>query len=443
MSCRRPSTLGLLLLALGCASSKPVQPPVAAAPAPPPDAWRTTQPPPLAAVPPFRAPVPVQRSLPNRLTVLLRENHAVPVVVVELAIRTGVDGDPPDRAGLADFVAGALDEGTRTRTSQQLAEQLEDSGRDPRGQPGPGWRPAPPQLPVGHPGAGAGPARRRGPEPGLPPRGRRTGARHHPHRPRAAAGQPGSAGQRRGGATALRPEASLGPARGGHGRVGEGHPAAGFAPLPRHLLPAQQRAALGLGGLRAGEDPRTARRALRRLATEVGSAVPAAPLPQRGSADGRHRGHAGQHPEPGGAGHAHHLGDPGRRAGAEHGQRRPGRALHQPAQPAAARGARLDLWNVQLGGVQQADRRVPGPWLGRRPAHRGLAEGHRGRAEALRHRRHHRRRAPARKGRHPPVAAAGAGDQRRGCQHLRHPVHPRTAAGLVRHPAGSAGRARP
>jgi zinc protease len=70
--------------------------------------------------------VPVQRSLPNRLTVLLRENHAVPVVVVELAIKTGVDGDPPDRAGLADFVAAAIDEGTRTRTSQQLAEQLED-----------------------------------------------------------------------------------------------------------------------------------------------------------------------------------------------------------------------------------------------------------------------------------------------------------------------------
>ena len=126
MSRPRLSTLGLLLLALGCASSKPAQPAVAAAPAPPLDAWRNTQPGPLAAVPPFRAPVPVQRSLPNRLTVLLRENHAVPVVVVQLAIRTGVDGDPPDRAGLADFVAGALDEGTRSRTSQQLAEQLED-----------------------------------------------------------------------------------------------------------------------------------------------------------------------------------------------------------------------------------------------------------------------------------------------------------------------------
>ena len=126
MSTRRLSTLGLLLLALGCASSKPVQPPVAAVPPPAPDAWRATQPGPLAAVPPFRAPVPVQRSLPNRLGVLLRENHAVPVVVVELAIKTGVDGDPPDRAGLADFVAAALDEGTRSRTSQQLAEQLED-----------------------------------------------------------------------------------------------------------------------------------------------------------------------------------------------------------------------------------------------------------------------------------------------------------------------------
>jgi len=127
MSRRLPSTLGLLLLALGCASSKPAQPPPAVAPPPPsPDAWRFTQPAPLAAVPAFRAPVPAQRSLPNRLPVLLRENHAVPVVVVELAIKTGVDGDPPDRPGLADFVAGVLDEGTKSRTTQQLAEQLED-----------------------------------------------------------------------------------------------------------------------------------------------------------------------------------------------------------------------------------------------------------------------------------------------------------------------------
>ncbi len=126
MNRRRLSALVPLLLALACASGKPAQPPVPAVPSPPPDAWRATQPAPLAAVPPFRAPVPVQRSLPNRLGVLLRENHAIPVVVVELAIRTGVDGDPPDKPGLADFVAAALDEGTKSRTNQQLAEQLED-----------------------------------------------------------------------------------------------------------------------------------------------------------------------------------------------------------------------------------------------------------------------------------------------------------------------------
>jgi len=125
---RRIPGLTVLLLALGCAASRPAPtpPPLAAVPSAPVDAWRSTQPAPLAAVPPFRAPVPVQRGLPNRLPVLLRENHAVPVVVVELAIRTGVDGDPPDLPGLADFMAAALDEGTRTRSNQQLAEQLED-----------------------------------------------------------------------------------------------------------------------------------------------------------------------------------------------------------------------------------------------------------------------------------------------------------------------------
>ncbi|HZX42632.1 MAG TPA: pitrilysin family protein [Myxococcaceae bacterium] len=127
MSRRHLRPLVVALLALGCASSRPAPAPVSTAPAtPPPDAWRYTQPAALAAVPPFRAPVPVQRSLPNRLPVLLRENHAVPVVVVELAIRTGVDGDPPDKPGLADFVAGVLDEGTKSRTNQQLAEQLEN-----------------------------------------------------------------------------------------------------------------------------------------------------------------------------------------------------------------------------------------------------------------------------------------------------------------------------
>jgi zinc protease len=122
---RRALLASLLLLA--CAGPQPApKPPAAAAPPPPADAWRDSQPAALPSAPAFSAPVAVAHTLPNRLGVLLRENHAVPVVVVELAIKTGVDGDPPARAGLADFLGGVLDEGTKTRTADQLAAQLED-----------------------------------------------------------------------------------------------------------------------------------------------------------------------------------------------------------------------------------------------------------------------------------------------------------------------------
>ena len=122
---RRAALASLLLLA--CAGPQPAPaPPVAAAAPPPADAWRDAEPAPLPSAPPFSAPVAVVHTLPNRLGVLLRENHAVPVVVVELAIKTGVDGDPPGKAGLADFLGGVLDEGTKSRTSDQVAAQLED-----------------------------------------------------------------------------------------------------------------------------------------------------------------------------------------------------------------------------------------------------------------------------------------------------------------------------
>ena len=93
-----------LLLVLGCAGGHSAQPPAppVATPVAAADAWRGTQPEPLPGIPRFAAPVPAQRMLPNRLSVLLRENHAVPVVVVELFIKTGVDGDPPGKPGLAD-----------------------------------------------------------------------------------------------------------------------------------------------------------------------------------------------------------------------------------------------------------------------------------------------------------------------------------------------------
>jgi zinc protease len=64
--------------------------------------------------------------LPNGLRVLLIEDHRAPQVAMQMLIR-GAGGyyDPADHLGLAQFTAANLREGTTTRTSPQIAEQLE------------------------------------------------------------------------------------------------------------------------------------------------------------------------------------------------------------------------------------------------------------------------------------------------------------------------------
>ncbi|MCA1826785.1 MAG: M16 family metallopeptidase [Myxococcales bacterium] len=103
--------------------------PPPAAPEPPlmPDqAFRAEQPKPLPVQPHFAAPVPVQKKLKNGARVLIVENHQVPLVAVDVRFLHGVDADPKDRPGLAEFVADTVDEGTRTRPAQKLAEAIED-----------------------------------------------------------------------------------------------------------------------------------------------------------------------------------------------------------------------------------------------------------------------------------------------------------------------------
>ncbi|MBS2031204.1 MAG: insulinase family protein [Deltaproteobacteria bacterium] len=135
----RKITIGLVLGALvGCASSKPEQKPTTPAPvaqtpppAPPPPStpdaeFRAKKPEPLAATPHFDAPVPVEKKLKNGLTVLITENHQVPLVVAELVVKTGTDGNPVSQPGLAEFTAAMMDEGTKKRSATELAEQLEN-----------------------------------------------------------------------------------------------------------------------------------------------------------------------------------------------------------------------------------------------------------------------------------------------------------------------------
>jgi zinc protease len=72
--------------------------------------------------------VPTRVVAPNGMTVLVLEQHFLPIVEVLALVKTGSAQDPPDKAGLANLVASLLDEGTATRTSKQLAEQIDFVG---------------------------------------------------------------------------------------------------------------------------------------------------------------------------------------------------------------------------------------------------------------------------------------------------------------------------
>jgi predicted Zn-dependent peptidase len=66
--------------------------------------------------------------LPNGLTLLLMEQHEVPVISFNFIIRAGSTGDPAGKEGLASVTAELLRKGTKTRTATQLASDLDFIG---------------------------------------------------------------------------------------------------------------------------------------------------------------------------------------------------------------------------------------------------------------------------------------------------------------------------
>ncbi|HZS12406.1 MAG TPA: pitrilysin family protein [Nitrospirales bacterium] len=71
---------------------------------------------------------PVRFVLPNGLTVLVVEQHALPILHLHALVKAGSSHDPAGKAGLANLVASLLDEGTATRSAKQIAEQIEFVG---------------------------------------------------------------------------------------------------------------------------------------------------------------------------------------------------------------------------------------------------------------------------------------------------------------------------
>ena len=130
-----------LLLGTACAhaTQAPPMPPPSPRPAPttPDAAFRAQQPTALAHEPAFTSPVPSERKLKNGAQLLVVENHQVPIVAIDLQIKAGIDDEPLDRDGLAEFLAQMLMEGTTSRTSieleiasERLAAQLSTGADD-------------------------------------------------------------------------------------------------------------------------------------------------------------------------------------------------------------------------------------------------------------------------------------------------------------------------
>jgi zinc protease len=148
----------LLLLASGCPTlwhPTPAAPPPAAAPAPvatevppPPPPPPRPAPPPAEVVAPritpdaefrvqrppagpersFKVPAVKRFRLKNGLRVILAESHKLPLVNVELVVKTGGAANPKGQAGLAELTADMLDEGTKTRNALAIADDVATLG---------------------------------------------------------------------------------------------------------------------------------------------------------------------------------------------------------------------------------------------------------------------------------------------------------------------------
>ena len=82
------------------------------------------QPPPPLPARPIKLPAAYETALSNGLVVVVIEDSRLPLVSYRLALRTGDAHDPPELPGLMDMLTGLLTEGTESRTSREIADEI-------------------------------------------------------------------------------------------------------------------------------------------------------------------------------------------------------------------------------------------------------------------------------------------------------------------------------
>ena len=81
-----------------------------------------------AAVRSFSPPVPRRAKLSNGLSIVFVRKPELPMVAFGLLLRAGATTDPAERPGLADVTTSMLPEGTTSRSSKQIADEMEFLG---------------------------------------------------------------------------------------------------------------------------------------------------------------------------------------------------------------------------------------------------------------------------------------------------------------------------
>ena len=75
-----------------------------------------------------KLPKPYETKLSNGLQVLILEDHKLPTFNMQMITLSGGLSDPEDQPGAAQYTAQLLREGTKTRNSKQIAEQIDTLG---------------------------------------------------------------------------------------------------------------------------------------------------------------------------------------------------------------------------------------------------------------------------------------------------------------------------
>jgi zinc protease len=116
MTARRPSVCAAAVLALASPALAQV-----------PD-WPSERPPRPLAAREVKFPPYAFKTLANGLQVIAVSHHEQPAVTLRLLVRAGAAQDPPSKPGTAALAASLLDQGTTTRSAEQIATSIDSIG---------------------------------------------------------------------------------------------------------------------------------------------------------------------------------------------------------------------------------------------------------------------------------------------------------------------------